>query len=168
MGTIRSWGKSFIEFCLGMEGQRILLAKPTIEGGPKIYSVGRLPVRPDVYQSIPLPDRSRSEEPFSRAGNGFVYNSALAQGRWKVLTKLLGAIAVDLKDQLEAFRYQSGEDLSSLGPPVEETNLNTLLTTIQTSSNPDLELEKWDINDESRLPKKSITCVAAIIYRRNR
>ena len=125
-GKHRFLSERFIDFCISTEGQDLLLAKVGSNNGPKQFLIGRLPVVKNIYQQTPPSERARIEEPFSELSGSFVYNAELAQKRWGIVTKLLGAILVDKKDDLVNARYKLHLDLTALPPPTSEEKVVVL------------------------------------------
>lgn len=123
----------FIEFCLSEAGQFLLIKQVGSKAGPRQYAVSRLPVLPSIYNSLTPEERTRREKPFDTSSAAFRYDPRLAQSRWVVVTKLLGAILVDEKELLRHARYGMGKDLSSVPVPVSLSNLEKLVKLQQRS-----------------------------------
>ena len=123
----------FVEFCLSDAGQLLLIKQVGSHGGPRQYAVSRLPVLPSIYSTLTPEERTRREKPFDSLGAAFQYDPRLAQSRWVVVTKLLGAMLVDEKDRLRSTRYDRGHDLAQVPPPVSLSDLEKLVTLQQRS-----------------------------------
>lgn len=110
----------FVKFALSEEGQGLLMRRVGSPGGPKQYELGRLSVRPDQYKTdsslIPFSD------PFMKEAS-FRYDPEKATGRWRYVTALIGAIAVDLQNEIATARYEGGIRLDSLPAPITEEAL---------------------------------------------
>lgn len=95
----RTTAEEFVAFVLSDEGQRLFLAKRGTVGGPVDFELGKLSVRPALYDEIG-DDAALRERPFDGGGD-FRYDMGLASRRYGVVNELVGAcvIDVDLSDQ---------------------------------------------------------------------
>ena len=78
------------------------------EGGPKNYTLGRLGVRPELYQQL-AGQMVTTFNPFAQ-GPGLNFNSNLAETRWQTLNDLFGALIVD-PHSLLADAWAAAKDL---------------------------------------------------------
>jgi ABC-type Fe3+ transport system substrate-binding protein len=94
--------RAFVEFCLSDAGQRLLLLRPGVEGGPRRYALGRLSVVEEFYKRYPPSERAvGTVNPFA-VTNTIPYKSDVATARWDALNDLFGAWAVDAQPRLAA------------------------------------------------------------------
>jgi ABC-type Fe3+ transport system substrate-binding protein len=94
--------RAFVEFTLSEAGQRLILLRPGLPGGPRRYPLCRLSVLPHLYEQYPPNERSvGSANPFA-ARDALEYNNKLGGLRWDALNDLLGAVIVDAQRDLGA------------------------------------------------------------------
>ncbi len=115
----------YIEFALSPEAQRLLMKRTGTQGGPKRYELGKMSVRPEIYNESPE-DMLLISPPWS-ANVTFRYDPDQAAKRWSVTTALLG-ILVDIKDDLAASGTFSPRFYEKLPPPMTEEQLDSLST----------------------------------------
>lgn len=85
--------EEFVSFVLSDEGQSLFLAKRGTPRGPVEFELGKLSVRPGLYDALGS-DAVLSERPFSGGGE-FRYDMALASRRYGVVNELVGACVID-------------------------------------------------------------------------
>ncbi|OGP58877.1 MAG: hypothetical protein A2V67_19385 [Deltaproteobacteria bacterium RBG_13_61_14] len=85
--------RAFIRFVLSPAGQRLWMLPAGAEGGPRRYTLGRLSVRPELYDEL-AGRMVMTYNPFRQAP-GLNFNSGLAEERWQTLNDLFGALIVD-------------------------------------------------------------------------
>jgi len=85
--------RAFIRFVLSPAGQKLWMLPAGAEGGPKNYTLGRLGVRPGLYQEL-AGRMVTTFNPFAQ-DPGLNFNSNLAEARWQTLNDLFGALIVD-------------------------------------------------------------------------
>ncbi len=127
----RTLARRFLEYVLSDAGQALWLLPKGHPGGPRRYSIERMPVRPALYARY----RDVSNVQFSPFDlkTGFRYDAKLAQQRRGVVAMLAGALLVDVHDDLKRAwsavirRGTTPEDLAELGrPPVSEAEAKQL------------------------------------------
>jgi hypothetical protein len=87
----------FVEYVLSEEGQRLWYLEPGAEGGPRKYSLRRLPVRRSLYEAGL--ESSVTVNPFTW-GRGFRYDAALHKKRAGVMEDLMRATILDVHHEL--------------------------------------------------------------------
>ena len=135
----------FVQYCLSDQAQkRLLLKKGVSEFAPTHFEIGRLPVLPSVYTEVPSALMARPENPFAASEKTFTYDPKLAQKRWRIVTRLLGLIAVDLKESIEAARYAaiSVQSTKECAVPISEEGLVQILDQLDNKTLDPFELEK--------------------------
>ncbi len=91
----------FIEFILGMEGQKIWAYKAGTPGGPSYYSLRRLPIRKDFYQEPShLLYRSDPERNPYQAMEQFQYRANWTEPTLPILHKIIRAAFIDPQEEL--------------------------------------------------------------------
>jgi ABC-type Fe3+ transport system substrate-binding protein len=105
--------RAFIRFVLSPAGQKLWMLPAGAEGGPKNYTLGRLGVRPELYQEL-AGRMVTTFNPFAQ-GPGLKFNSNLAEARWQTLNDLFGALIVD-PHRLLADAWAAAKDLPPDSP----------------------------------------------------
>ena len=90
----------FISFVLSDAGQRLFLAKRGTVGGPLTFELGKLSVRPQLYETLG-DDSTIPNRPFATLGD-FRYNMVMASQRYAVVNDLVGACVIDAELSKEA------------------------------------------------------------------
>lgn len=85
--------EEFVAYVLSDEGQRLFLAKRGTAGGPTEFELGKLSVRPALYDAVGK-DAALRERPFD-GGADFRYKMELAARRYGVVNDLVGACVID-------------------------------------------------------------------------
>jgi len=112
--------RAFVEFTLSDAGQRLLLLRPGLPGGPRRYPVCRLSVVPALYRQYPPAERSVGNANPFEIHSSVPYDSKLGFARSDALNDLFGAWVVDAHPELaEAWRAVCQGPL----PPEERANL---------------------------------------------
>lgn len=92
----------FIRYLLTDEGQRIWNQRAGTEGGPKKYTLHRLPVRRDCYTPEHRKLMSAPEaDPFGLAGS-FTYKGAWTGPYFDLIRTLIRVMVLDCRDELQA------------------------------------------------------------------
>ena len=98
----RERAQMFIDFVLSQEGQRLWNIRLGVPGGPRRYSLQRLPVRSDMYTDEFRKDMSAPDaQPFQLAGK-FTYEGAWTGALFGVLRVLIRVMVIDCQDELQA------------------------------------------------------------------
>lgn len=117
----REIAERFISFLLSDEGQTLWRASPGTPGGPLKYTLGKLPVRPAVYERVSTSGLVR-ENPFHWTFS-FRYDAAKGGRRWRVVNELFGAFIAEVHRPLrevQAERLAHGGDDRLFAMPVSE------------------------------------------------
>jgi len=88
----------FLEFVLSEEGQRLWMCRKGVPRGPREYQLNRFSVLPDLYEKL-RGLTAVSANPFLRRGS-LRYDADKGSRRWRVLNDLVGALIVDVHDDL--------------------------------------------------------------------
>ena len=107
----------FIAFVLSDAGQRLFLAKRGAVGGPLTFELGKLSVRPHLYETLGE-DSTIPNRPFASVGH-FRYNMAIASQRYAVVNDLVGACVIDAELSQEA-PCSGNECAQRDAPPITE------------------------------------------------
>lgn len=123
---------AFVEFTLSDAGQKLFLLRPGVPGGPQRFPLCRLSVVEKLYAEYPPDERSVGEaNPFAQS-SALKYNSRTGIQRWDALNDLMGAVIIDVHDDLaaawKAVRALSGDERARLqaelfDPPCTEAQL---------------------------------------------
>ncbi|NLZ60242.1 MAG: extracellular solute-binding protein [Lentisphaerae bacterium] len=90
----------FIDFLLGPEAQRLWNYKMGSPGGPRKYSLHRLPVRRDLYSAADRQHMSAPEaEPFELAGS-FQYQGAWTGPLFDLMRSFIRVMLIDCEEEL--------------------------------------------------------------------
>ncbi len=132
----RKLAEQFVSFVLSDAGQRLFLAKKGVPGGPSTFELGKLSVRPSLYDSLD-DGAAVGDRPFS-ATSSFRYDTALASRRYEVVNDLVGACVVDadLSHRLE------GEYMTEQ-PPISEQDALDLATNWKDPSVRQRHIAQW-------------------------
>ena len=95
----RDLAKQFIEFVLSTQGQYLWNTRAGAPGGPRLTSLRRLPIRPDVYNN---PDSTDHVNPFLTVG-GFNKSNAREKTN-SILGELVAASCINLLTELRQTR----------------------------------------------------------------
>ncbi len=110
----------FVEYVLS-EGQKLLVLTKGSKGGPRQFTLGRLPMLPALYDKAAEAVIGNTN-PF-KAGKGLDYSEEKGSARRLVLSDLIGALLVDNHAQLQRAwsADSSGARLATLAkPPITE------------------------------------------------
>jgi len=125
----RKIAERFLDFVLSPEGQRLLIIKKGGVGGPKFSTLGRMAVNPLAYKD-PKAGELYSANPFNLKPTSLQISPKELSVKKKVLSDLIGAIHIDLHDELtDAWKRiktkkNMNEQLSKLAaPPITEKEL---------------------------------------------
>lgn len=112
----RALARSFVEFVLSREGQRLWNQRPGTEGGPERFALRRLPVRRDAYLEPGLAERrSDPEENPYAIEEPLVYRPEWTGGLFGELRFILRVMCLDAHPELvEAWR-----EVAAAGSPPE-------------------------------------------------
>ncbi|MCX7919205.1 MAG: extracellular solute-binding protein [bacterium] len=90
--------KSFLEFTLTSEAQKLLMLPKGTPEGPKEFTLTRMSVIPRLYEEL----NSRSIIPFNpfRSHGGMKYNFEIGSARYMILNDLIGAMIIDTHSEL--------------------------------------------------------------------
>jgi len=90
----REVAEEFVRFVLSEKGQKLWYLAPGAPGGPREFSLGRMPVRPALCDSLSRPN------PFKMTGlDG--WDPKKTGRRWRVLGELLHAVLVEPHEELK-------------------------------------------------------------------
>jgi iron(III) transport system permease protein len=112
---------AFIEFVLSEKGQRLWYAKRGSPGGPKEFELGKLPVLPSIYGSMPSATLT-SDSPFGWQ-HTLSYDAQRASNRWNLVNDLFGAFIIDVHDRLVA-QARLGQPIGTV--PISEAEADAL------------------------------------------
>jgi ABC-type Fe3+ transport system substrate-binding protein len=94
--------KAFVEFMLSDAGQKLLILRPGLPGGPRRSPLCRLSVVEDLYRRYPPEERSiGAANPFTLHST-ITYDAAKGSARWDALNDLFGATIMDAHPDLAA------------------------------------------------------------------
>jgi ABC-type Fe3+ transport system substrate-binding protein len=169
--------KQFLAFVLSDAGQRLLLAKQGTVAGPESFELGKLSVRPELYEILGdnavIPNR-----PFASIGD-FRYNMEMASQRYAVVNDLVGACLIDAELQREP--SCAGNSCSERdAPPITEQAAAELAASWSNPVVRQREVAAWRARCVQENPGFSITlrgrmapilmvvvaCVAFVLYAR--
>jgi hypothetical protein len=94
----RELARSFVEFVLSEQGQRLFYAAKGTPGGPLEYELSKLPLLPSLYGTTPTKSVV-SQSPFTWKGI-LKYDAELAGSRWNLVNDLFGVFILDLHERL--------------------------------------------------------------------
>ena len=118
----RAVAEKFVGFVLSREGQTLWRAEVGSPGGPVTYHLGKLPVRPEIYDRVPSSDIVR-DNPF-RWSFSLRYDADLGGKRWRVVNELFGAFVTEvhrpLRDATARMHAGEGDPLVFQMPVSEE------------------------------------------------
>jgi len=138
-----------VEFALSKEGQELLLLPRGVPGGPKQYALGRMSMRPDVFEAVG--DRAVVKtNPFALKSS-LRYNSKLGSSRWALVNDLIGTLIIDCHDDLTTAwdavrRAGMPEDAAARLVEMPITEQEALDLAANVWSRPDeknIEIERW-------------------------
>jgi iron(III) transport system permease protein len=89
---------AFIDFVLSEAGQRLWYGTKGVPGGPRRHELGKLPVRPSLYGTIPSASLV-SRDPFSQP-HILAYDAVTAGNRWNLVNDLFGVFIIDPHSRL--------------------------------------------------------------------
>lgn len=96
----RQTAELFIDFLLSREGQKLWGYRAGTPGGPRKYTLHRLPVRRDLYTPADRAAMSAPEaDPFTLAGS-FNYQGAWTQPLFDLMRLLIRVMIIDCSDEL--------------------------------------------------------------------
>jgi ABC-type Fe3+ transport system substrate-binding protein len=98
----------FIQYLLSIEGQTLLMAKKSFEGGPLQHSLNKMSVRAELYEKL-KGHTSIDINPFAWK-NVFNYNFAKAAHRWGVINDLVGIFLIEGAPYLRQLRKKQLTD----------------------------------------------------------
>lgn len=109
--------REFIDYVLSLEGQKLWNYKHGQPGGPEVYSLRRLPIRPELYQPEHQPFVNDAEvRPYDEARN-FTYRREWTGHLFRPLAFVIRVMCQDAHDELkEAWR-----EVIANGMPPEAT-----------------------------------------------
>jgi len=109
--------QAFVEFTLGLDGQRLWFGKPGTPGGPVARALHRTPIRRDAYSAEFLAHSVMPDaDPYHDPGN-FTYERALTGGAFNTLRQLVKIMCIDSHKELKnawAAIIDSGMDEDAL------------------------------------------------------
>lgn len=89
----------FLDFVLGEAGQKLWCLPKGHPEGPRVFSIERLPIRPDFYERF-RECAAVQNNPF-KLDQTYRYDSKLARKRRDVVRSLFGSILVDVHPELQ-------------------------------------------------------------------
>lgn len=104
--------KEFVDMVMSPEGQKLWYLRKGTKGGPVTTTLFRLPALPSAYKPIPK-DAIVTSDPYT-AKNTTPYNSDIATVRRRALDDLIGAVLVDIHDQVR-LAWKKNPDLNKTG-----------------------------------------------------
>ncbi|MFH1537428.1 MAG: extracellular solute-binding protein [bacterium] len=116
--------KAFIRYSLSPRAQRIWMYRAGVPGGPEKFSLHKMSILPEVYETERLEEKTFVRvNPFA-AKKGLVYDFEKSTARWGVLNDLMGAFVIDThNDLVGAWKNAAGDEkvLAEIGKmPVTE------------------------------------------------
>jgi hypothetical protein len=94
--------QAFVEYCIGLDGQRLWFGKPGTPGGPMTRALHRTPIRRDAYTPEFLTQSVMPEaDPYNDPGN-FNYQRELTGRAFNTLRQLVKVMCIDSHDELKA------------------------------------------------------------------
>ncbi len=118
----------FVQFVLSEEGQKLWILRAGAPGGPREFTLYRLPVMPGLIERYPE-HTAVTLDPFQFEA-GVEFDSAKMSKRWRILNDLFGAHIIDTHDELarawRRVRHLPEDDPRKrqlLEPPVSEEAL---------------------------------------------
>ncbi|OQA86019.1 MAG: Phosphoglycerate transport regulatory protein PgtC precursor [Lentisphaerae bacterium ADurb.Bin242] len=93
---------AFLDFMIGLEGQKLLNFKLNTPGGPVKYALRRSPVRMELYQEQYRHLRSDPDYNPYKEGLSFVYHPEWTGRYFSLIRVLIRCIALDVQDELRA------------------------------------------------------------------
>ncbi len=115
--------QDFIRFSLSPEGQKIWMYRKGEAGGPVEFSLNKMSVLPELYETDFRAVSNITVNPFEYR-KGFSYDFAKGAERWTLLNDMVGALIIDVHDDLAAAAEKfagDGEKLAAaFAPPVSE------------------------------------------------
>ncbi len=106
-----SAAKHFVDFVMSESGQKLWYLKKGAEGGPRKFSLNRMPVRRSLYTADA--ETGVRYSPYDWEG-GFTYDAAKASRRWVIINDLFKASIYDVHPELKA--AWSALDAATLPP----------------------------------------------------
>ncbi len=104
---------AFLDFMIGLDGQKLLDFKLNTPGGPVKYALRRSPVRMELYQEQYRQFRSDPDYNPYKEGLSFVYHPEWTGRYFSMIRVLIRCVALDVQDEL---RKAWGEILKAGGP----------------------------------------------------
>jgi ABC-type Fe3+ transport system substrate-binding protein len=96
----RDVAEAFIRFVMSAAGQKLWLMNPGATEGPQRFQLNRFSVLPSLYEP-PLPSTAVRLNPFSWQSD-FAFDAKKGADRWTIVNDLIGALAIDQKELLNA------------------------------------------------------------------
>ena len=93
--------EEFFNFILSEAGQKLWLLKKGSIDGPKKYELGRLSVRPDLYDTIQESDKAIAINPF-KLNHSIVLDPAVGSKRWNTLNELIGKELIEKQMEISS------------------------------------------------------------------
>ena len=129
--------RSFLEFVIGEPGQTLWMSKVGAPGGPKQFPLRRMSVMPHIYDVL--------GDQVDVATNPFKWKATLrydhekGSARWNVMADLIGAMTIDMHDEL----VSAWEDIREGG--MKDAAMEKLVAVpISEEEASSLGKEKWD------------------------
>ncbi|HID06063.1 MAG TPA: extracellular solute-binding protein [Armatimonadetes bacterium] len=94
----REIAEAFINFVLSPAGQRLWLLPRGAEGGPQEFALGRMSILPSLFNELEA-KRIVTVNPFEWHAT-LKYDADKGSMRWELLNSLIGALFVDVHEQL--------------------------------------------------------------------
>lgn len=111
--------RRFVDFCVGEDGQLLLMLPRGHPGGAKKFSIERMSIRPALYdrlRDVTLVPINPFEQPVT-----FRYDAGKGGARWGALNDLIGATLIDVHEELVTAYKRTGRVDAT--PPVTEKEL---------------------------------------------
>jgi ABC-type Fe3+ transport system substrate-binding protein len=132
----RELAEQFVSFVLSDVGQRLFLAKKGVSGGPATFELGKLSVRPRLYEILDN-DAAVGDRPFATTSS-FRYDTALASRRYEVVNDLVGACVIDA----DLSQRKEGDGVTEQ-PPITEQGALDLATNWKDPSVRQRHIAQW-------------------------
>ena len=92
--------QEFVTFLLSEHGQLLWNARAGVEGGPEVRSLGRLPVRRDMYTVTHLAKFANSEANPYENHNEFTYHPEYTAAGFNAMRMIIRVMCIDVHDEL--------------------------------------------------------------------
>ena len=109
----RKTAHAFLDFMIGLEGQKLLDFKLGTPGGPRKYALRRSPVRMDLYEDRYRDLRADPDYYPYRSGLSFTYHPEWTGRYFSMIRILIRCLTLDVQDEL---RYAWREIIKAGGP----------------------------------------------------